>query len=76
MEHLSLITQNSRGNEQKTKNNLGYVFVSFDNTKIYVDNYEGSGETYKQRETPEIFIESEGKTLFKGTIEELKEKLK
>ena len=75
MKNLNLLTQGRKGGKQSPIRNVGYILASYDRSKISVDNYSGHGDTYKQREEPHIFIEHEGKTLFEGTMQELKAKL-
>lgn len=78
--NIAVKTQGKRGGNPQWKQSVGYV-VAFigDNMEKYiaVDMYDGRGETYKERETPEIVIMGDnGETLFLGDFEQLKQKLK
>ena len=77
MKDLQIKTQNRRGGNPQFKDNLGYVttFIDDDN-KIVVDNYKGQGETYEQRNEPQVTIFAKGKAVFNGTFEELEKQLK
>ncbi|MFZ1704353.1 MAG: hypothetical protein WAT79_08395 [Saprospiraceae bacterium] len=44
-------------------------------TSIIVDDYSGTGNTYKKRDTPIISITIEGDNLFNGTFADLKNTL-
>lgn len=78
MAHLSIETQGIKGATTNKKVNLGYVqtFLKHEQDYISVDNFEGQGATYKQREQPEIKIVQNGEELFKGTKYELFELLR
>lgn len=78
MKTLSIKTQNKSGNAPQFKENIGYVtaFLRHSEDRIVIDDFEGEGVTYKQRECTEIKIVENGKTLFQGTKFELFEKLK
>lgn len=73
---LRVKTQNKKGGEPKWNENIGYVagFES-DDTYVVLDNYEGHGESYKQRECAQIRIQNNGRLLFIGTFDELQLKL-
>ena len=78
MQNLYLQIQGIKGGKPKTTEKNGSVWAQFGNNVINIDNFQGRGEKYKQRETPEILIMEKGnggKTIFEGTFEELKEKL-
>ena len=78
MKHLSIETQNLKGNELKYKKNLGFVSVSLKHLedKIVVDDFQGSGGSYKQREMTEIRIYNNGELIFKGDKYDLFEQLR
>lgn len=78
MEHLSIETQNLKGNEPKHKKNLGFVSVSLRHSedKIVVDDFQGSGESYKQRELSEIRVYNNGELIFEGDKYDFFEQLK
>lgn len=70
-------TQNKRGNNQKWVENLGYVAAFKDNDSFLIlDAYSGYGESYTEREDPQITIQHNGKIMFQGTFDELEKKLK
>lgn len=74
---LSNKTQNKKGGEPQYKENLGYSATFIDNnTSIVVDAFKGQGDSYKERETPQIRIQNNGNVIFEGTMEELTIKLK
>lgn len=73
---LYIETQGRKGGKKKSKNDKGYVLISYERTKILIDAFEGSGPSYKERDKPEIIIEHLGSVLFKGTVDELESKLK
>lgn len=52
---------------------VGYVLaeLTHEQDKITIDDFEGSGDTYKQREHQLIEIIENGKVLFSGNKEEL-----
>jgi hypothetical protein len=75
MKNLFLETRGIKGGNPKTTEKNGSVLAVFGNQRIYIDNFEGRGDSYKQRETLLIEITEEGKLLFSGTFEELKSKL-
>lgn len=78
MKNLAIKTQNSQGGQPLYKENLGFVttFLNHSEDFISVDNFEGSGESYKKRELSEITIVQNGKVLFSGDKYQLFEKLK
>ena len=51
MKNLTITTQGVKGGNTKTQN-IGYVSAKLrhEEDKITIDNYEGSGTTYKERE--------------------------
>lgn len=76
--NISIKTQNKKGNAPKYQENLGYVttFLRHSEDRIVVDDYEGTGESYKKRETSEISIYDNGELIFQGCKQELFNKLK
>ncbi len=78
MKNLAIKTQNTKGNEPKYTENLGYVttFLRHSGDKITVDDFEGQGDSYKQREFTKIEIVNNGETLFSGDKYELFEILR
>ena len=78
MKNLAVKTQNKKGNELKYKENLGYVttFIRHSNDYIVVDDFEGAGETYKQRELTEIRVYHNGTLIFEGNKYDFFEQLK
>ena len=78
MKNLAVKTQNKKGNTPKYKENLGYVttFLRHDEDYIVVDDFQGSGANYKQRELTEIRVYHNGKLIFKGDKYDFFEQLK
>lgn len=76
MATLNIKTQNKKGGDPQYKEDLGYG-VLFLNSQdhISIDVFEGAGDTYKRREQEEIIIVIFGEELFRGTRQELFEKL-
>ena len=76
MATLNIKTQNKKGGNPQYKEDLGYG-VLFLNSQdhISIDMFEGYGENYKKREQEEIIIVIFGEELFRGTRQELFEKL-
>jgi len=76
-ENISLTTQGIRGGETKSQK-AGFVLIELrqDQDRITVDDFEGRGETYKQREMLKIEIIQNGDVLFSGSKYELFEILK
>ena len=78
MKNLAIKTQKSSGNEPKYQENLAFVttFINHSEDYIVVDNFEGYGDSYKQREVSEIKIFENGVLIFSGSKYELFEQLK
>mgnify|MGYP003430941134 CR=1 FL=1 len=83
MKNLLLVSQSKKGGNPISDRSRGYVKVeivddvNFKRTDmIEIDNFDGYGKNYKQREEPQIKIISDGELLFTGTIQELSNKLK
>ena len=78
MKNLSAKIQNKKGNEPKYIKNLGFVttFLRHDEDIIIIDDFQGSGESYKQRELTEIRVYQNGVLIFEGDKYEFFEKLK
>lgn len=76
MSLLSIKTQGIKGGTAHYKENIGFTtaFINDSNVKklIVVDAFEGHGDTYKQREFCNVRISADGKDLFDGTFDELK----
>jgi hypothetical protein len=72
MNHIKITTQGTRGGNTKC-NNAGYALIQLrhEQDRITIDDFEGTGETYKQREQQLIEIVHNGKILFSGTKWEL-----
>lgn len=77
MNNIHLETQGIKGGNTKTSK-VGYALICLRHPadRIIVDDYEGAGERYKQREQQLIEIIENGKLLFSGTKQELFEILK
>ena len=78
MKNLAVKTQNKKGNTPQYKENLGYVttFLRDDKDYIIVDDFQGSGENYKQRELTEIRVYHNGTLIFEGNKYDFFEQLK
>ena len=78
MKNLAIKTQKKTGNEPKYQENLAFVttFINHSEDYIVVDNFEGQGDSYKQRELSEISIFENGVLIFSGSKYELFEQLK
>ena len=77
LEYIHLETQGVRGGNTKTQK-VGYVIACLrhDQDRITIDDFEGRGDTYKQRESQHIEIVQNGEVLFSGTKYELFDILK
>lgn len=78
MKNLYLETQGVKGGNTKNHKNIGYIWAQFENNVISIDNFEGRGDSFKQRKEPNIYISERGvnnKTIFEGTFNELKHDL-
>jgi len=77
MEKLTITTQGIKGGDTKTQK-AGYALIELrhDQDRITIDDFEGRGTTYKQRELQNIEIIQNGKVLFSGNKYELFEILK
>lgn len=78
MKNLAVQTENTKGEKPTYKENYGCVttFINHIEDFIKVDNFEGFGEGFKERELSEIIIVQNGEVLFKGDKYELFEILK
>ena len=78
MKNLAVKTQNKKGGAIQYKENLGYVttFIRHSEDYIVVDDFEGAGETYKQRELTEIRVYQNGTLIFEGNKYDFFEQLK
>jgi hypothetical protein len=77
MENIYIETQGIKGGNTKVQN-VGYLLASLRNNqdRIIIDDFEGHGKGYKQRELQRIEIIENGKLLFSGSKYELFEILK
>jgi hypothetical protein len=77
MENIHLETQGVKGSNTKAQK-VGYAMVCLRHNldRITIDDFEGHGDSYKQREQQHIEIIENGKVLFSGTKYELFEILK
>lgn len=78
MPKLSTKIQGVKGGNPQWKDKNGYVttFLGHSEDFISVDAYDGSGSSYKERETLLIEVYENGKLLFSGNKYELFEILK
>jgi len=75
---INLKTQNAKGRDPKLQLNFGYVTTFIKGEKdgvIVVNAFDGQGENYTRREEAEISISQDGTEIFKGTFNELINKL-
>lgn len=70
MKKLVIETQGVQGKNKQT-NTIGFVQIMCENDMLIVDNFQGAGPTYKQREEPVITLSKDGKDYFHGTFKEL-----
>jgi len=77
MKTISLETQGVKGGQTKKTSSLGSTatFLRHEQDYILIDDFEGFGKDYKQRELTEITIVKNGKILFQGDKYQLFEKL-
>lgn len=77
MKNIHLETQGVKGGKTQTKE-VGFLIACLrhEQDRISIDDFIGSGETYKQREIQRIEIIENGKVLFTGNKYELFEILK
>lgn len=77
MKNIHLETQGIKGGKTQTKE-VGYLIACLRNEqdRITIDDFEGFGDTYKQRELQRIEIIENGKVLFSGSKYELFDILK
>jgi hypothetical protein len=75
--NIHLETQGIKGGKTKTEN-VGYIMACLrhDQDRITIDDFEGFGKSYKQRELQRIEIIQNGEVLFSGDKYELFEILK
>jgi len=72
MENIHLETQGVKGGNTQTKK-VGYLMACLRHgqDRIIIDDFEGFGDTYKQRELQLIEVYKNGKLLFSGNKYEL-----
>jgi hypothetical protein len=77
MQHLTVGTENTKGNARVTLENKSLVITTLnhDSDYIKVDGFESYGANFKQREISEITICKNDVILFQGTKYELYEQL-
>lgn len=75
--NIHIETQGVKGGKTKTQK-VGYLIVCLrhDQDIISIDDFEGQGSNYKQRELQEIKVIQNGEILFEGNKYELFEILK
>ena len=78
MENISAKIQNKKGNEPKYEEDLGFIatFLRHDEDIIIIDDFQGLGENYKQRELTEIRVYQNGELIFEGNKYDFFEQLK
>ncbi len=77
MKNIWLETQGVKGGQNQGKE-VGFVIACLrhEQDRITIDDFEGYGDAYKQRETQLIEVYENGKLLFSGSKYELFEILK
>lgn len=72
MENIGITTQGIKGRQTKTQK-VGYALIELrhNHDRITIDDFEGQGSNYKQREEQKIEIIKNGETLFSGSKYEL-----
>lgn len=67
MKNIHISTQGVKGGSTKGQN-VGYALICLrhEQDRITIDDFEGFGEDYKQRELQKIEIIQNGKVLFSG----------
>lgn len=72
MKNIHLETQGIKGGKAQTKE-VGYLMACLRHgqDRIIIDDFEGFGDTYKQRELQRIEIIKNGEVLFSGSKYEL-----
>jgi len=77
MESLTILTQGVKGGNTKTQK-AGYILAELrhEQDRITIDDFQGTGDAYKQRELSLIEIIQNGTVLFSGNKYELFEILK
>lgn len=77
MGNISIETQGLKGGATQKKE-VGSVqtFLRHEQDFIFIDNFEGFGDSYKQRELTKITIVENGNVLFSGDKYELYQQLK
>jgi hypothetical protein len=70
---LEITTSNRKGGMQKTDTYKGYVKIMTNSAEkmptIIVDAFEGSGDTYRELDQPQVRVYHEdGRLIFKGTL--------
>ena len=78
MDNISLETQGIKGGKTNKTTPLGSIqsFLRHESDFIFIDDFEGYGNSYKQRELTKITIVQNGNVLFSGDKYELFELLK
>lgn len=78
MNNIKYSSQGIKGYKPAPQKTVGYICVDLRHKEDYisVDDYEGYGANYKQREITQIQIVQNGEVLFKGDKYELFEILK
>ena len=76
-QNITITTQGVKGGNTKT-NKAGYALIELrhDQDRITIDDFEGQGDSYRQRELQHIEIIQNGKVLFSGSKYELFDILK
>ena len=76
-QNITITTQGVKGGNTKT-NKVGYALIELrhDQDRITIDDFEGQGDSYRQRELQRIEIIQNGKVLFSGSKYELFDILK
>lgn len=73
---LSVITENRKGGAPQEKFNLGKCIIDLgNNSRLVADDFQGTGDDFKERSSTEIRIVIDGEEIFAGTQDQLYSKL-
>jgi len=73
MDSLYLLSEGIRGKGLTTKKK-GYIEAQYNGDYVFVDNFEGKGNSYKIADKPRICFKIDGKS-YQHTFESLKKQL-
>jgi len=79
MQNVTVVTQGVRGKDSREPQKVSYTGVFLGGAKIMsIDNFQGQGDTFKQRHEPVIvlFGENSSDVIFEGTHQQLVDTLR